>query len=64
MKGVMGMDLRTRVRNLKETGFTYTSITKELGWGRETLYKWLKGEFELKQEKETQLENLLDKYNH
>ena len=43
-------------------GISYVSITKKLGWGETTLYRWLKGEFNLSQEKVEQITNLLKQY--
>lgn len=55
--------LREKTKSLKnDWGISYVSITKKLGWGETTLYRWLKGEFNLSQEKIEQITNLLKQY--
>ena len=55
--------LREKTKSLKnDWGISYVSITKKLGWGETTLYRWLKGEFNLSQEKVEQITNLLKHY--
>lgn len=55
--------LREKTKSLKnDWGISYVSITKKLGWGETTLYRWLKGEFNLSQEKVEQITNLLKQY--
>ena len=55
--------LREKTKSLKnDWGISYVSITKRLGWGETTLYRWLKGEFNLSQEKVEQITNLLKQY--
>ena len=55
--------LREKTKSLKnDWGISYVSITKKLGWGETTLYRWLKGEFNLSQEEVEQITNLLKQY--
>ena len=53
--------LKQKVRELKEFGISYVSITKKLGWGETTLYRWMKGEFNLSEQKVEELTQLINK---
>ena len=63
MRKIDNQVLREKTKSLKnDWGISYVSITKKLGWGETTLYRWLKGEFNLSQEKVEQITNLLKQY--
>lgn len=52
--------LRTKVQELRKLGLTTASLRRNLGWGRETIYKWMKQDFNLKEDKLEQLEQFIN----
>lgn len=53
--------LKQKVKELKEFGMSYVSMTKKLGWGETTLYRWMKNDFNLSEKKIGELTQLINR---